>query len=226
MTHTPFIYDYMGGGLAAALPVAATLGPLIPAGSCAFYFATDTNVLYRLAGGDVAWQVAAGGASSDFVKIASHTCGVGEPTVTFAAIPATYSHLKIVGMAGSVYAPNVDSMYAHFNGDAVGGHYTHLQYGLYSGPTGFGGATGIAFIPNLGAGGPRGSFEISIPDYLATEVRGFHGAGSAWQGGVNLIQYTSAGYYNQAVAITDITLGLVNGPNFSIGSKFTLYGLK
>lgn len=84
MPYTGLQKDYMGGGLAAALPAPTVLGPTIPPGSCAFYFATNTNVLYRLAGGDVAWQVAAGGGGGN--SISRRTLAAMRPLSDFTQI--------------------------------------------------------------------------------------------------------------------------------------------
>jgi hypothetical protein len=225
MTFTSLQQDYLGGGLAAALPAAATLGPTIPPGSCAFYFATDSNVLYRLAGGDTAWQVAAGGGGGDFTKIASHTCGAAETTVSFGSIPNTFSCLKIIGQAGSVTAGSVDPMTMEINGDATGGHYLYTMLGSFASGTGFGDTRGIAFLSNTGAGAPKGSFEISIPDYATADPRMMHCNGAAYQPGVNPVQFECAEYYSQAAVVASLGFALSTGAAFTTGSKFLLYGL-
>lgn len=67
MTYTSLLGDYMGGGLDAAKPNPTTLGPTIPAGSSAMYFASDTGKLYVLKGGDTSWSYIStlGGATLD-----------------------------------------------------------------------------------------------------------------------------------------------------------------
>lgn len=59
MPYTSLLSDYLGGGLDAAKPSAATLGPDIPAGSCGYYFSTDIGpdgTLYALYGGTTVWK--------------------------------------------------------------------------------------------------------------------------------------------------------------------------
>lgn len=53
---TSLLKDFIGAGLFADLPDPTVLGPTIPAGMMAAYFATDTNQRFFLAGGDTAWQ--------------------------------------------------------------------------------------------------------------------------------------------------------------------------
>lgn len=61
MSNTALLKDYVGGGLDAGLPNASVLGPTIPTGMSAYYYATDTNKLYGLKGGDTAWTHINGG---------------------------------------------------------------------------------------------------------------------------------------------------------------------
>lgn len=95
MAYTGLLKDFIGGGLASALPSAATLGPTIPAGQSAFYFATDTNVLYRLAGGDVVWQIAAAGGGGSLVLLEQHTASNSASLDFTTAITATYDEYQI-----------------------------------------------------------------------------------------------------------------------------------
>lgn len=58
MSYTSLLGDYLGTGTDAGKPSAAMLGPTIPAGSAAYYYATDTGKLYVVYGGGTAWALA------------------------------------------------------------------------------------------------------------------------------------------------------------------------
>jgi hypothetical protein len=51
------LVDYIASGLAAALPVAATLDALLTAGAAGYYYETDTQILKLLNRATVAWDV-------------------------------------------------------------------------------------------------------------------------------------------------------------------------
>ena len=54
------LVDYIGTGLAAALPAAATVNAALTAGAAGFYYATDTSVFYVLDRVAVAWDTVGG----------------------------------------------------------------------------------------------------------------------------------------------------------------------
>lgn len=64
MPYTPFISSYLAAGLDASKPTAATLAATIPAGSTAFYYATDNGKLYAVEGGGSAWVQLNGSATA------------------------------------------------------------------------------------------------------------------------------------------------------------------
>jgi hypothetical protein len=51
------LVDYIASGLAAALPVPATLNGLLTAGAAGYYYETDTQILKLLNRATVAWDV-------------------------------------------------------------------------------------------------------------------------------------------------------------------------
>ncbi len=66
MSYTSLLKDYLSAGTFASRPVAATLAATIPSNSAAYYFATDTGVLYILQGGGSAWAAVSGGIDLHF----------------------------------------------------------------------------------------------------------------------------------------------------------------
>lgn len=231
MTFTALQQDYLGGGLAAARPSAATLGPSIPPGSCAFYFATDTNVLSRLAGGDVAWQLAAGGGGGGgggYTAIGSPIVSAGSAaSVQFNTIPNTYAHLKVIMRAASNEnnGGNTEQCIVQFNGDAAGGNYSATGQGLYGAVAGFPSAGGLLIPSGATAGVSFGQQEMNIFGYADAAVKYWTANSSGIQAGVGVITATGGGTWASGAAITGILLKPTGGQTWKDGSKFWLYGL-
>lgn len=228
MTFTSLQQDYLGGGLAAARPNAAVLGPTIPPGSCAFYFATDTNVLYRLAGGDTAWQVASGGGggAGAVTLISSVTTSGGAATINFASIPNTYNHLqiKLFGGSASTNGASSDTGIVQFNGDTNGANYESTGQGLYGGVAAFPSSPGI-FLASTGAPTSFGQTTIDIINYNdSTNQTMFNAVSAAVQNSVGICQVAGAGRWKSNAAVTDIELK-VNGNVWANGSTAWLYGI-
>lgn len=64
------LVDYIGSGLASALPAAATIDAALTSGAAGFYYATDTQILYCLdRSGTPSWDQISAGVSSPVESI-------------------------------------------------------------------------------------------------------------------------------------------------------------
>lgn len=151
---------------------------------------------------------------------------------TFSSIPATYSHLMIVGSArGSIAATNTlvqmqfngvttatyDSEQVGANGAAVAGFEhmaaTALNIGEMAGSTATAGACG--------------TFVVFIPNYAGTSFwKQFTCSHGLSTGSATTTMYSKhwSGRARATAAIASITI-IALSSNFSTGSKFDLYGM-
>jgi hypothetical protein len=151
---------------------------------------------------------------------------------SFSGIPATYSHLMIIGSArGSTAATNVlvqmtfngvvtatyDSQQVSVNGATVAGAEHMAQNALYVGE--MAGSTAPA--------GACGTFTIFIPNYPGTTLwKQFTCSHGLSTGTATTTLYSKhwSGRARATAAIASITFTPLAG-NFATGSKFDLYGM-
>jgi hypothetical protein len=91
MHGTTTIIDWLGSGIAADLPVAATLDALLSPGSTGYYYADDTGTLYVLNRDTVAWDTIGGVGVSGISQLTGDGTagpGVGSQVLTFATVNA------------------------------------------------------------------------------------------------------------------------------------------
>jgi hypothetical protein len=168
--------------------------------------------------------------------ISSQTLATAAATITFSSIPATYTHLMIVGQtAASSSADN--GAYIQFNAD-TGAHYDYTQ-GQFN-PTGgtseccggeLSGQTAIDLggVPGSGeAAGSNAAFQVIIPNYAGTAFN--KRANTSWtmtaklSGTANPFVVILGGQWYSTAAITSVTLGLQAAGNFVAGTTISLYG--
>jgi hypothetical protein len=169
---------------------------------------------------------------STYTIISSNVLSASAASVTFSAIPSTYTDLVLRASARSDRANPADALRITFNSDtgtnysttaitAVGGaassftfaNTANLQYNTTDGD----GATASTF----------GSFEMYLPNYTSTTskpISVFTVAedNSTANGTIRGI----ANLYRNTTAITSITIVPNTGPNWLSGSSFYLYGIK
>jgi hypothetical protein len=178
-------------------------------------------------------QFGAVGTTPGMVQIAQQTLASPAAIVTFTGIPATYSTLKVVILARSAQAANLDELFMTINAD-TGSHYAYQKIqGLNS--TASASATvsstpgGVQIGLIAGASAPSGSpgaITGEIPGYAATT---FTKVGVFTDGELDSVETVAATvtwFWSSAAAVNELQFGLSSNANFVTGSQFTLYGLK
>jgi hypothetical protein len=151
-----------------------------------------------------------------YEKIATTTVGTATPSVTFSSIPQTYTDLIVVGQ-GSAAA----DILIRFNGDSSALYSYTRMYG--NGTTASSDrATGqTSYFVTIG-GFSDANFIFQLNNYSNA---------TTFKTGLSRNNYASAfvglvcGLYRSTTAITSILLQS-NSSNISVGSTFTLYGIK
>jgi hypothetical protein len=185
-----------------------------------------------------AFGASAGVVVGDFESISTVTVGTATPTVEFTGIPATYTHLQIrASLQTARITFPLDKVFWRLNSDTGSNYSSHSLFGdgasvtSSSEPTtaisGFDNFTTTASPSSLGFG----TLILDILDYANTNkftttraLSGFdvNGTVSGFGGRVGL----TSGNYRSTNAITSVTFFVDNSANFSVNSKFALYGVK
>lgn len=150
------------------------------------------------------------------VPISKQILSVAAASVTFSSIPSTFNHLKLkVAHAGFTAA---DYALVQVNGDATVGRY------FYGSPTVAAASDTAGFSPTMKTGNtiPVG-FDVEINSTASTVLQKLMLSKMAAIGAVT--QKSVGGGYNQAVAISSLTIVTAGGQLFPIGSEFYLYGV-
>jgi hypothetical protein len=171
---------------------------------------------------------------STYTLISSNVLSSSAASVTFSAIPSTYTDLVVRISARTDQASTTAYLTYKLNGGGTG-----LQSETYLGGTGSttesgrttnsnGGIGSQGFISlsgNSATANSFGSVEIYIPSYTASQNKptGNFGVGesniAAMQMGI------TAGLWRNTAAVTTIAFS-PSGSNFLTGSSFYLYGIK
>lgn len=209
----------IGRGVAASRPAAATT----PIG--ALYFSTDTGATERNNG--TTWDAVGGQ-----VLIQEQLLVGDVASVTFAAIPGTYRHLRLVIVGRLTEAVTDNYIFLQFNAD-TGANYDHQQLTAVNttlGGSGVVAQTKIRVGELAGASASSadmaGHVDIDIPYYSGavwnklTKSRSGFCIGTA---AGSLFVSDWCGHWRNKAAITQIVV-LPTANNFKTGSLFSLYG--
>ena len=164
--------------------------------------------------------------------IASNTLSSSAASVTFSAIPSTYTDLVLRVSARSDRADVTDSLLLNING---------LTTSIYSNTNLFGnGATAssnrlsaqsnayLSYIVDAASNTSNtfGNIEIYIPSYTASQNKPVSTFGAREDNSTTAVVNSVATLIQSTATISSITLALQFGPNFVSGSSFFLYGIK
>jgi len=171
--------------------------------------------------------------ATTYTLISSQTLGSSAASVTFSAIPSTFTDLvlKVSGRSDAAGALTPAAT-LQFNGDSTTNYSTTILYGALSGGYstrsssatqsfwGFNGFESAGNTTNTFA-----SAEIYIPSYTASQNKPYSlSQVSENNSAGTIINETNAGLWRNTAAITSILLFLSSG-NFITNSSFYLYGI-
>lgn len=165
-------------------------------------------------------------------RLASTLLGSDTASITFSAIPGTFKHLKLIGIARGDGAVVADNIVLQFNGDTAGNYDYNSLFGLNSvagaGPTAAATSAKWGSLPGASAARANifGANEVTIPNYaLTTAEKGFISSGGFSDSTVaNSIVVVLNGSWRNTAIITAIKLFCATSTNFKAGTIFTLYG--
>ena len=170
---------------------------------------------------------------STYTLISSNVLSSSAASVTFSAIPSTYTDLVVRISARSTRVANSNNLDLRINADSSALYsYTYLYGSGSSAASSRSSADTSLFISTMNAANSTAntftSAEIYIPSYTASQNKaiGSFGAFENNSATVNEID-ANAHLYRSTTAITSLTLYSGLGSfNFESGSSFYLYGIK
>ena len=172
--------------------------------------------------------------TGSYESIATTVVGSGgQATITFALIPATYSHLQIRAIGRTDRSGvTIDGFRIQFNNVLTTAQYRSHYLGgggssAFSGDdSGVAGIVAQRFSTHIAASSMYGAAVIDILDYANTNKhKTIKCLGGTDQNGSGEVYLTSGVWMNTA-AISEIDIVPNVGTNFSEYSSFALYGIK
>ncbi len=166
-----------------------------------------------------------------YTLIDSEVLASSAASVTFSAIPATFTDLVVRGsIRTSQTGVSEDYILVRFNGVTSSVYSATNLNGFGSGGVNSDRITSGGYVYFLSnndgtTSNTFGSWEIYVPNYLASQNKPFSinavTENNTTQGVIN----ATAGLYGQTTAVSSITFTPFTGPNFVSGSSFYLYGI-
>lgn len=175
--------------------------------------------------------ISSSGSSGALTQIAQVSVASAQASVTFSAIPGTYTNLKLTIQARTSNT-STDNILCRFNGDS-GSNYDFAALQASNINVSGSGSTGQTSI-EIGAAtsnsvtGIPGVSEATIFNYAATTFyKSLASFGHFWDTGANGPRTNQmTGDWHNTAAITSIILTMSSGDNFEPGSVVTLYGMQ
>jgi hypothetical protein len=169
--------------------------------------------------------------ASTYTLIASNTLGSSAASVTFSAIPATFTDLVLRTSIRGTAANNNDSVSLNINNGAGYTLYskTFIQGNGATVSTNRASADGTLNVGLQSNGGNNTansftSMEVYIPNYASTTNKPIS-AINAMEQNSTTAYITAGAFLSRLTAATD-SLTITNGSNLAAGSSFFLYGIK
>jgi hypothetical protein len=168
-----------------------------------------------------------------YVEIASNVLTSTTSTITFSAIPATFTDLLLKISARANGGGNLNSLNVKFNGSTTSIYsntnlFTYTNVGATDRTTN---TTNIPATDNIPDGGATAdsfsSNELYIPSYTISQNKPTSLFSVVERNSVTNFEwlvYSGAGLYRDTAAISSIAL--TTGGSFVSGSSFYLYGIK
>lgn len=165
---------------------------------------------------------------STYQLISSNTLSSSAASVTFSAIPSTYTDLVVrVSARGDTEGVVNGRFRMEFNGDTGATNYKSTSLTGDGSSAASSRSTERILVTMSGQTATGfGSAEVYIPNYLSTVNKQMGVFGVAESNTVNVNMAAGAGLYLSSAAITSVTVRQHSGTNFVSGSSFYLYGIK
>ena len=167
--------------------------------------------------------------SPTYVALAKTVLTGTQATITFSSIPSTYTDLLILVSCRSDRAASlVDTITWNFNSSTTNFSNTRLEgTGASAGSTFNTTNSSLLRVPATSVtSNTFNNAEIYIPNYTGSTNKPISTSFAYENNATTAYVGANAGLWSNTAAITSITLGLVDGPNFVSGSRFDLYGIK
>ena len=166
-----------------------------------------------------------------YTLIASNTLSSAAASVTFSAIPGTYTDLVLRWSSRTDNASVVDVVLLEFNASGGTAYSTRriIGTGSAAASTGFSNAATSLLPQTDGANATAntfGSAELYIPSYTISQNKPISSFGCMEDNATTAYIAANAGLWSNTSAITQIKLTSNAAANFVSGSSFFLYGIK
>jgi hypothetical protein len=165
--------------------------------------------------------------ANTYTLIASSIVGSGgTATVTFSAIPSTYTDLKLVYSARATVAGTQEFINISFNSNTSNYSLRSLQGDGSAASSNNWNFRWIGYA--VGSTATASTFsngELYIPNYLSSNNKSFSGDNVAERNDTNAQSILTANLWSDTAAITSIDLTMQGGSNFVQYSTFYLYGI-
>jgi hypothetical protein len=158
---------------------------------------------------------------STYEPIATTTIGTAVNSYTFSSIPGTYTDLVIICNGNA--SATVDTG-LRFNGD-TGSNYSYTRMYSNGSATASDGANNMDYAAGASwyAASTNNTSIINVMNYANTTA--FKTVASRSNATSTLVGFTS-NLWRSTAAITSVTITTVGASTYSVGTTFTLYGIK
>jgi len=165
-----------------------------------------------------------------YTLISSNVLSSSAASVTFSAIPATYTDLVLRVSARSDRASTFDDIKLVFNSDTSAIYSATELTGNGSSATSTRTSADSAFrLTSADAATATsntfGSFELYLPNYLSTASKPMGTFGVQETNATGAIMDAGALLFRNTTAISSVVISPWTGPNWVSGSSFYLYGI-
>jgi hypothetical protein len=162
--------------------------------------------------------------------IASQVLAATAASVTFSAIPATFTDLMLKVSSRTNVAGNNDALQVQFNGNTATNYSMTRLTGTGSAASSLRASNATEARVgwtngNTGTANTFGLMEIYIPNYAGSANKPFSSFGLSEQNATAANMDAIAALWRNVAAITSIYIVSNNAGLFQIGSRFDLYGI-
>jgi hypothetical protein len=164
--------------------------------------------------------------ANTYTLIEAKTLATDTTTVTFTAIPNTYTDLRLLISIRNNDGDAFDGVYMSLNGSTSNFTGRYIQ-GLGSGSPGTGSIARYIGVGNGAAVSANtfSNFDVYFPNYASSNYKGFSSDAVTENNASLSFAELHAGVWSNTAAITSISVAFSSGPCIT-GSTFYLYGIK